>query len=87
MRRLIGTAVLFAALGYSARPAPRQAVMPPDVDAIARYGGEVDRGPPPVLPVVAAESVPLVETCGAPTKRVGACRRRVVGGSKCWQHR
>ncbi|KGN70145.1 hypothetical protein [Porphyromonas sp. COT-239 OH1446] len=25
--------------------------------------------------------------CGAPTKKGGACRRRVRGGGYCWQHR
>lgn len=25
-------------------------------------------------------------TCGAPTKKGGACRRVVSGGGRCWQH-
>jgi hypothetical protein len=25
-------------------------------------------------------------TCGAPTKKGGACQRRVSGGGRCWQH-
>lgn len=25
-------------------------------------------------------------TCGAPTKKGGACRRKVSGGGRCWQH-
>lgn len=25
--------------------------------------------------------------CGAPTKKGGACKRRVSGGGRCWQHK
>lgn len=25
-------------------------------------------------------------TCGAPTKKGGACQRKVSGGGRCWQH-
>lgn len=41
----------------------------------------------PVTPVIHSETGSSFSgICGAPTRKGGACRRRVKGGGHCWQH-
>lgn len=38
-------------------------------------------------PVPASSTDEVIKPCGAPTKSGRPCRRKVVGGGYCWQHR
>lgn len=78
-------AFMLVLAGCSSQVEPER--VPPDPGAVLRYEGVVDTGPVPVRPTVKVEDVPLVEACGAPTRKGVSCRRRVVGGGRCWQHR
>jgi hypothetical protein len=44
------------------------------------------REPEPVRQTYSAPERSYSGTCGARTKKGGACRRRVSGGGHCWQH-
>lgn len=37
--------------------------------------------------VYTGSSKPISSICGAPTKKGGACQRKVSGGGRCWQHK